>query len=492
MREIVVQRISASSLIYGAVALWALGFASAAGFAQSRFLERRYDLGNFTQAIWSTAHGHFLEVTEVGGAQVSRLGIHVDPIIVLLVPLWKAWPNPVMLQAVQALSLGISALPLFWLARKRLASERQAGLITAAYLLCPSLGWNAFHEFHAVALAVPFLMFAIWFLDEDRMLAFSAFAVLALLCQEQIGGVVACLGLWYALRRRHVSRGLAIAAAGALVTILDFAVVLPHFAAGSPYNGRYAAVGGSFSGIAENLVRHPLTLARAVHIWDLSALIYLLIPVFGICLRSSLTWCALPQVALLVLANGSDWDPMAQNALPLIPFIYMGTVLALAPKGSARRLRFNAGHVLFATTLVALLIVGSGISGPLRPFDKHVPSSTYLAAERHAVALVPANAAVSATNHLGAHLAERRHLYVFPVISKANWVVVESRDNWLPHLDWLRTRKGIAVGAHDLYRQPGLMRGTLRTLELSARWTTVFQSEGISVFRRTHAVRTTT
>jgi uncharacterized membrane protein len=480
LRAFVTERVTVTMLVYGTVALWAAAFSSGAAFAQSRFLLRRYDLGNFTQAVWATAHGHFLQVTEVGGDQVSRLGIHVDPIMVLLVPLWWAWPSPTLLLVVQAVALAAGALPVFWLARKHLESERQAGLLTVAYLLYPSLGWNAFHEFHAVALAVPLLMLAIWFLDENRLWAFFAAAAGAMICQEQIGALVACLGIWYALRRRRVARGLVIAATGLLVTALDFAVVLPHFSAGSPYNGRYVEAGGSFGGIAQNVVLHPLTLIQAVHASDLVAFVYLLLPVFGICLRSSLTWCALPQAALLVLANG-DWDPMAQNALPLIPFIYMGTVFALARRG---RLHFGARHVLFATSVMALLIVGLAVGGSLRPFVTHVPSSAHLTAERHAIALVPTGAAVSATDHLGSHLATRRVLYVFPVIGNADWVVVDSRDNGLPSLRWLRDRKGIEVGAHDVYWQPRLMRRTLRFLAQSPDWETAFQSHGISVFRR--------
>jgi uncharacterized membrane protein len=458
------------------VAIWAAGFSAAAASAQSRFLLRRYDLGNFTQAVWATAHGHFLEVTEVGGDQVSRLGIHVDPIVVLLVPLWWLWSSPTLLLVAQAVALAAGALPLFWFARKHLESEQQAALLTGAYLLGPSVAWNAFHEFHAVALAVPLLMLAIWFLDEDRLWAFLAAAAGAMLCQEQIGLLVACLGIWYAWRRKRVARGLGVAAAGLLVTALDFMVVMPHFSSGSPYDGRYAAAGGSFGGIAQNLVLHPLTVVRAVHGWDLAAFIFLLMPVFGICLRSSLTWCVLPQVAVLVLATGSDWNPMAQNALPLLPFIYMGTVLALARGG--RRFHFAAKHVLFATTIVVVLVAASAL------FQEQGPSSGYLTAERRAVALVPAQAAVSTTNYLGSHLASRRALYVFPVIRNADWVVVDSYDDWLPSLRWLRNRKGIEVGAHDLYKQPRLMRRTLRLLRQSPDWETVFQSHGISVFRR--------
>ena len=43
-----------------------------------------------TQAVWSTAHGDFLSVTDVHGEQISRLGSHFDPILAALAPLWLA------------------------------------------------------------------------------------------------------------------------------------------------------------------------------------------------------------------------------------------------------------------------------------------------------------------------------------------------------------------------------------------------------------------
>jgi uncharacterized membrane protein len=471
--------------------LWAITFSSAAAFGQSRFLERRYDLGNFVQAVWATAHGRFLQVTEVGGEQVSRLGIHVDPIVVLLVPLWWLWGSPTLLLVVQALALAAGALPLYWFARKRLGSDRQGALVAAAYLLSPAVGWNAFHEFHAIALAVPLLMLSIWFLDEDRLWAFGAAAGAAILCQEQIGALVGCLGLWYAWRRRYAASGLVIAAAGFLVTAVDFGIVLPHFSDRSPYHGRYGAVGGSPTGILHNTFLHPLRILDALQLGDVVSIVFLLLPVFGVCLASSLTLCAAPQVALLALAAGAGADPLAQNVLPLIPFIYMGTVLALVRTTSGRRLRFEPRHVAFASGLIAALIAAAGAVGVLHPFDKRVPSASYLAAERHAVALVPTSAAVSTTNHLGVHLSARSRVYVFPVLGKADWVVVESRDAWLPALPWLRSREGLDVGAHDLYWQPRLMRRTVRTLERSPDWDTVFESQGIAVFRRTGSSRPT-
>jgi uncharacterized membrane protein len=468
--------------VYAATFVWTVGFSVAVAIEQHLFLLRRYDLGNFTQAVWSTAHGHLLRVTEVGGADVSRLGIHVDPIILFLVPLWWLWSNPVMLEVVQVVALAAGALPLFWLARKHLGSERDAGLVAAAYLICPAVTWNAALEFHAVALAVPFLIAAIWFLDEQRVVAFAVAAGLATLCQEQIGFLVAGLGIWYAWRYRRVLSGFAIAASGALVSAVDFGFILHHFSGGSPYYGRYAAVGGSFAGIAGNLFSHPLTLVTQLfQVTDVIGVAVLAVPVAFLCFRSSIMLAAVPQFALLMLSDRpADLDFSGQTVLPLIPFIYVGTVFALARHREKRR--WTAGHVVVVSIAFAALL------GPLNPLGRGLPASAKVAAERHAVDMVPRSATVSATSYLGAHLAERRQINVFPVLRGADWVVADVRDRFLPDMALLKGRTGIGVGAHDLYPQPKLMRKVLRRLNKSPAWKLVYTSDGISVFRRVHAL----
>jgi uncharacterized membrane protein len=56
--------------------LWAAMGAAAAGLAALSVLRHRafetgrFDLGNMVQAVWSTAHGHVLQVTNLRGEQV--------------------------------------------------------------------------------------------------------------------------------------------------------------------------------------------------------------------------------------------------------------------------------------------------------------------------------------------------------------------------------------------------------------------------------------
>jgi hypothetical protein len=306
-----------------------------------------------------------------------------------------------------------------------------------------------------------------------------------MMCQEQIGLIVAGLGVWYGLTRGRLSTGLGIAALGVLVTGLDFAVVLRHFSGGSPYFGRLQTAGGSFRGIATNLVMHPLRIARTLQGSDVLYALVLVSPVLGLCLASTITLAGLPQVALLTLSdNQLDWNYSHQLVLPLIPFVYAGTVLALSRREETpvhRRLRFRADHVFVASVAFAVVL------GPFNPVGLlHTRSTAQVSAERHAVGLVPADASVSATNYLGSHLAARRYLDVFPVVKGADWIVINAADDFLPPIISPGSAGNLSVGAHDLSSQPKRMKRIVRKLERSPHWRTVYTSGSIHVFARRH------
>ena len=76
--------------LFAAVAGWAAGFSVLSIERHRAFETGRFDLGNMVQAVWSTAHGRPLEVTNLAGEQTSRLGSHVDPILAVFAPLWLA------------------------------------------------------------------------------------------------------------------------------------------------------------------------------------------------------------------------------------------------------------------------------------------------------------------------------------------------------------------------------------------------------------------
>ena len=131
----------AGLFVTAATGAWIAAFSALSILRQLAFSTGRFDMGNMIQAVWSTAHGHPLRVTDLQGDQISRLAAHVDPILVLFAPLWRVWPSANMLLVAQALAVGLGAFPVYWLARKQLASAPAAVAFAIAYLLYPATGW---------------------------------------------------------------------------------------------------------------------------------------------------------------------------------------------------------------------------------------------------------------------------------------------------------------------------------------------------------------
>jgi uncharacterized membrane protein len=445
-------------------AAYALVFGVAAVLDYVGFRSAGYDLGNNVQAIWNTAHGRLLETTSEYGRQFSRLGWHVDPLLVLFAPVWLIWSSPVILLVVQAAAVSAGALPVYWLARKHLRSERAAACFAIAYLAYPATQWNALDPnlgFHPVSLALPLLLYALWWLDEERWVRFAAVALLAAASNEQLPLVVGCLGLWYGITRRRLLFGAAMLAAGLAVTTVDFVYVVPHFSTSgsNPFADRYAALGGTAEGIVKTVLLHPLKAADVVLTGHkLAYLALLFVPLLGLCFRAPLlVVAAVPPLVVNLLSSSHDqtvvWSHYAASTAAVL---FGATVLGAARAADPDRL---ARAVLAAVAVVAVI----------SPFWTAVPvgrdavtRTAPVEAKQHAVSLIPDGVPVSATNILASHLSNRRQILLFPVIRDAEWIVADMAD-----------REGAAP-----------FRPVVRRLREHGRFAVVYDSNGIVVMRR--------
>jgi uncharacterized membrane protein len=401
------------------------------------FESGRFDLGNMTQAVWSTANGDVLSVTDVRGEQISRLGAHFDPILAALAPLWWLWPSPELLLVVQAVAVAAGALPLYLLARRHVAA-RAAAALAVAYLLFPPVQWLVVSDFHPVALACPLLLAAWYFLDAGRLLPFALFAAAAIATKEHAGLAVAGLGLWSAVRHREWRSGAAIAVAGGGLAVLAALVVVPHFAAGgaSAFESRYD---------------DPSLDAR-----DLGYVARLLLPLAFVPLAAPLALvAALPELGLNVLSSTETQTSIRTHyAATIAPVLLAACVFATARLGG--RTAFVVAGAAAAGTLVL---------GPVGRIE--LRADAHDEALRAAVAAVPEDAPVSATNALGAHLSERRRIFSFPVLREAEWVAVDTtRLTYRDSLDAERARPALAALRND------------------PAWRLAFARDGVLVFRR--------
>ena len=245
------------------------------------------------------------------------------------------------------------------------------------------------------------------------------------------------MGIWYAIRDR-LRTGTVIAAAAGLAAVVAAVVVVPHYAAAgtSAFESRY-----DDPGLGDR---------------DLSYVAALLLPLGLLPLAAPLALvAAIPELALNVLSSTvTQTSVKSHYAATIVPPLLAATVYAVEQLGE---------RLAYAAAGAALL--GAIALGPIGRID--VEAGPHEAAARRALALVPDDAAVSATNALGAHLSARRRSFSFPVLREATWVAVDTQR--LTYLDSLRP-----VRAHR----------PLAALRRDPRWQLVFVEDGILVFRR--------
>jgi len=437
----------------------------------------RYDLGNMVQAVWSTTQGRPLEWTNgATGEQISRLGSHVDPILAALAPLWVLAPTPLTLIAVQIVAVALGALPVLWLGRRHLGSERTAALLALAYLAYPWVAWAAVDVFHPVILAIPLFLFCVWFLDTDRLIAFGFCAALALMTGELMGLPLAALGIWYAVARRKRRAGFAIAALGAGWTVIALNVVVPAFSGeSSVYYGAFGEVGGSPWGLIETAFTDPGAILSAVSRGnDVLYVLALAAPVgAAFMLAPGLAAVALPTLGVNLLSSmTAPTYPYLHYVAGIVPFLFAATVIGLGRLSPKAR---SLGAFVVLTFSVASALAAGPWPGhlgwtPTWYWGASVSPERVQTLER-ALALVPDGAPVSATNRAGAHLAARRYLYSAPVVGGAAWIVLDSDDTWIPR----------PIGGLP---DPPALRAFQERIERSPEWEKVFEQSGVYVFRK--------
>jgi hypothetical protein len=399
-----------------------------------------FDLGYVSNALWHTAHGAPFRFTTLEGATFAADGIdvarvrrphsllafHVEPVLLLLAPLYGVWPEPRWLLWLQAIAVAAGALPAAWLARTVVGSAAAGVAFGFAWLLAPGLEGAALSDFHAVAMAATWLVTALWLLESGRRHAALAFFALTVLSREDAAAMVASVGAALVLGARlgvwradvgAVGRSLMVG--GGAWAALCFAVVMPFFSGGgSLFVSRYAW-----------LWQEPASIPTP----EIASYLALQLLTGGmLCLLAPLPLLAAAPVLAMNALSGFDWmrSGGAHYSALLVPVLLWAGAHGAALAGRRPVGPFGRGRARPASLVVVLLAAlgahaWAGAS-PLRPGFAWPEPAARAATVRAALAAVPDRAAVSATSGLVPHLAARDQAGWFPAgVDTADWVVVD-------------------------------------------------------------------
>jgi uncharacterized membrane protein len=463
-------------LMVGCFIVFFTAYLFAAHDAYQTFAE---DMGIMTQALWNTTHGAplhqticdiFAENDCLG--DVSRLAIHVEPIMVPLALLYGLIPSPKTLQFVQVLVVAAGAFPAFAIATRRFQQPWAGVAFALLYLAHPALDSALAYDFHAVTLSAAFLMFALYYMLDGNTRGLLVASILAMSTKEEVGLTIIMIGLWVMLLQRRWRLGAGLMALALVWTVLAVALMHAFSPLGhSPIASRYAAFGTTPPEIAKGVLSHPLLVVRTYLLDDarrgyVSALMGPLAFLPVLC-----PWIfALSGPALLInmLSDKvSMYSGDFQYNAEIVPILILSSIetlavtLVLLRKAAARlvnraggiwreqrvlvRLREHAPaiaadlHLLsqriarlgrplalrVGTSCALLLLLLAPLATCLRAQqqDSYLPigrgfswprTTAHTRAGDQLIASIPPTASVSAQSELVPHLSNRRFMYLFP------------------------------------------------------------------------------
>lgn len=424
-------------VFWGGTLLYTIVFCALSLRQYHAYVPHALDLGNMTQALWNTMHGHPYKFqnmrapinVEAFGTD-TRLSFHVEPIIPFLAAIYAIWPHVETLLVMQTVAVASGAIAVRLLVRRRLGRGLAEIAFPLAYLLFPALEAANLYEFHPVAFSAPLLVWAFYLADTRRYALFAIAAIAAMGTKEEIGILVGLIGLWIAVRNGDRAFGVIVAVLGVTWSLLASLVIVPHFHAGaSSYWARYLPPAMQGSGSITQADVRRFWLHHPGDVWSdltgeakLSYLHRLLYPSGYLALLSPLTLLTgIPSLLLVLLSYEPHmYGGLAHYSAELVPVTIVASIFGTEWLSTrvAPLLRIRASWAIAACSIY--LIVAAGINhraNGLSPLSTGFNSPAVTPHDRlldRALALIPANASVSAQDRLNPHLSDREQIYLFP------------------------------------------------------------------------------
>lgn len=412
--------------------LYFLYFSGASFLRYIHFYTGRFDLGNMDQTVWNTINGNLFSLTDPNGtAEISRLAVHADFILVLLSPLYLIWSDPRMLLLVQTLVLSLGGIFVFLIAKKVLKNKTISLAFAIAFYLNPLVQFTNLYDFHAVTLATTFLLAAFYFILEKKWLFVLFFLFLAGITKEQVWATNALLGLYIIFISKEKIIGGLVTFLSSFMFIFLFWFAIPNAALENQHFALsfFDKYGTSPHEIIKNIILNPIEVLKDMLTPDKQKYLQQLFRPLGYLsiLGLPILIFALPDLAINLL---SSFTPMHQiwyqYTSTITPFIFIAGIF-----GVKYLIKFfpNIKHWYVTIFILIFAFHTASTYGPLwfsddkndawykKPLENRNEINNYLET-------IPLEAKVSASNTVGSHMSQRREIYVIPMgIENSDFVI---------------------------------------------------------------------
>jgi uncharacterized membrane protein len=291
-----------------------------------------YDLGIFDNGIYLIAKNKVPFVVFRG---LHILGDHAAVILYLIAQLYKITPSVHWLFAIQAICLGIGAIPTQKLALHAGLKESQAYAIALVYLLNPIVFNVNLFDFHPEVIALPAILWAVLAARLGNFWLFCLYIILILSCKAVLALTTSAMGLWLIFFEKKKWCGSFTLIISIAWFLIATKVVIPMFSGAEVAGvGRYQFLGNSVAEIIHNLFWQPqIVLWHLLTLANLKYLFFLVLPVIW-----GFSWQHLSPligaIPILFLNLLTDYNPQKaltnQYSLPILPFLILVVIATLA------------------------------------------------------------------------------------------------------------------------------------------------------------------
>lgn len=436
------------------------------------------DLGRMDQAIWNTLHGKLLVGTfEFGNA--SRLIAHSEFIYLLIAPLYLIYSDPKTILVLQTFFITLGALPIFWIGYEKTKSYFFGLCFSCAYLLYPPIQYGNLNDFHPDMLATSFLFFAFYYAMRKSRIKYFSFLILAIMCKEYISLIAVMMGIY--IFRKDKKIAIFSFFAGVCWFLITYKIMPILFSRKENMLIEfYSHVGNSSNEILKNIILHPIKLFLEFTTIDrIINSIALLLPLgFLSFFNLPILLIAFPVFIGLVLSPFFSYANHHNGTL--IPFMFISAIYGASYL--INRLKYGAklstyGVSVFVLSASLFSTISYGAS-PIawrfwsKPSYHHWDNLHQFRITKHDkiadkfIKMIPSEASVSASNHLGSHLSHREIIYQFPHpkrFKKIDYILVDILEyfppSWIPRQEDNKILKDLILndGFGIKYTEDGIL-----------------------------------
>jgi uncharacterized membrane protein len=431
------------------VLIVALCYSSLSILRHRHFESSAYDLGIFDQAVWQYSRFHApLDSVRSNLLTENLLGDHFHPILALLAPLFWIWDSVEALLAAQALLLALAIVPIFLFTEKRLG-KWAAYLFAVSYSIFWGIQKAVEFDFHEIALAVPLIALAVYFIDEKRWRAYFVCIFLLLMTKENMGVLVAFFGL-YLIAVKQYRRGLISAGAGIIWFFVATKILIPLLIeplstlVDRPNNyyryWSYNQIGSGPLSALKTVITNPLMVIKTLFSpgTKLQTYWYTFYPFLFLSFVSPLFILAIPLLAERFLSEvESRWVMDYHYTAASVPILVMAAADGLSRLAGFLKKEHARYLVLAASCLIAALNLYLLPRFPLWRLTssefRHLQVSDRVG--QNAVSQIPLEASVLAQGPITPHLSHRRAIFVLNplvILPDCDFIITSDRINPFP------------------------------------------------------------